>query len=1089
MACGERAAAPEVPPHPHTTSPQPDAALAPSGPVRLVPQVGFGDHAEIDAVDVSQDGRLALAASKSGGVEVWDLGSNLLVRALSATANQRVGLARFLGRGERVVTLSGADLVVVDVASGDTVGTLKVPDAGRGGPTQVAASADGAVVLAGYARELVVWQVEGFALRQRIALDRSLEAMALDREGKRALTAHREPDGSRIVVWDVATGRRGLEVPVREADVEGLAFGRDGKHALGWDNRAAILWDVTSGNERRRFEHQGSLRAAALSPDGRRVLGATTEGMFLWDAQSGARLRHMRSGSNFAAEVVFMPDGRRAVAGGSLEPMWINDLESGELERKLELGWGEGAESVALAAGGRALVASRNGLAVWDLHGLRLATMAGENFFRPSSMALTPDGKQALLAGHAAEFYPIEGGRGAGFRSGRMGVEAVALSLDGSRVATAGIMDREAVQVFAASGGDALWKSNFDDEETVDAIAFSPDGKELVTLHDDLLTVWDATSGTIARQTPLKQTKGVMTASPTSAAVAVCEEGRVSLRSIATGAVERTFATSAEARVLAFSRDGRSLAVAGAKGVEIFDAASGARRIGLSGSTGPVVSLGFSPDGRYLACGSSAGITRLHALEAKGQPAISLLTRGKEWLVYADDGYFDASPDGTGLLALVQGTRAYRPDQLAYRLNRPDILLRRMGLGSAVLVASLEGRHERRLRKAGVSSLALSQGLAVPEARIVSQSLRKKELVLDFECNDAHSEIARYHVFADGVAVYGMRGKAAPSGSKRRFRARETIALKHGDNAIEVSCVNRQGGESLRAHTVARREGTTKPAVYFLGFGVSRYRDRRLDLAYAHADAEALAQRFEKLKPGYRVHTKVYRDGEVTKANIRRAKSFLARAGVDDIVVLFIAGHGVHARDRARTYYFATHDVNVKKLSTTAADFELIEALLDGIGARRKLFLMDTCQSGEDSEGLSLMPGEGARGLRMRNVRALELEGGPAPRPRGGPKAWIDAPRFLDNDLRRRSGAVVLSSSRGNEPSFENDVAKHGVFTAALLEAFEPRRADRDFSRNLTIDELLRFVSQRVAEATGNRQHPVIDRDNPQLDLRLPIEP
>ena len=49
----------------------------------------------------------------------------------------------------------------------------------------------------------------------------------------------------------------------------------------------------------------------------------------------------------------------------------------------------------------------------------------------------------------------------------------------------------------------------------------------------------------------------------------------------------------------------------------------------------------------------------------------------------------------------------------------------------------------------------------------------------------------------------------------------------------------------------------------------------------------------------------------------------------------------VHDRDAEATYYYLTYDTKLADLKQTAANFDDIEALLQGIGPRKKLFLME----------------------------------------------------------------------------------------------------------------------------------------------------
>jgi uncharacterized caspase-like protein len=67
---------------------------------------------------------------------------------------------------------------------------------------------------------------------------------------------------------------------------------------------------------------------------------------------------------------------------------------------------------------------------------------------------------------------------------------------------------------------------------------------------------------------------------------------------------------------------------------------------------------------------------------------------------------------------------------------------------------------------------------------------------------------------------------------------------------------------------------------------------------------------------------------------------------------------------------------------------------------------------------------------------------------------------------------VIITASDANEVSVEKDELKHGVFTFYLLEGLRGK-ADYDGDGMITIDEIYRYVSTKVPQASGQDQHPV----------------
>jgi uncharacterized caspase-like protein len=78
---------------------------------------------------------------------------------------------------------------------------------------------------------------------------------------------------------------------------------------------------------------------------------------------------------------------------------------------------------------------------------------------------------------------------------------------------------------------------------------------------------------------------------------------------------------------------------------------------------------------------------------------------------------------------------------------------------------------------------------------------------------------------------------------------------------------------------------------------------------------------------------------------------------------------------------------------------------------------------------------------------------------------------FLER-LTEGKGKIILTASSANEVSVEKDELGHGVFTYYVIEGLKGR-ADIDRDGLITVDEIYRYVTEKVTSATGQEQHPV----------------
>ncbi|MCP4607068.1 MAG: hypothetical protein GY847_42235 [Proteobacteria bacterium] len=613
-----------------------------------------------------------------------------------------------------------------------------------------------------------------------------------------------------------------------------------------------------------------------------------------------------------------------------------------------------------------------------------------------------------------------------------------------------------------------------------DNLRLSPNGRFLLTEYNG----FDLERGIRThRESKFKPIGGEFL--PDGKHIIFINDGMVGMWEFATGKLVKLFVLDEKSpgvKKMKLSPDGSRIATwNGNSDYDVWDVKSGKRLFSYRNHRiGEASDFAFLKSNKHIVKTSSKGEIKVWNFEK--DKAVTLTCNGSDWLIYTDDGYFDASRRGGRQIALVDDLESYRIDQLAVRYNRPDIILSRMELGTPELIAHYKSLYEKRLRKLGLKEEQLKARFQkAPIAQILKAQKTGKHVDLSFEVSDNFSQLARVNVYVNDVPIFGSAGKAVTG---RHQVLEQRIELLNGKNQIEVSALNTLGVESLRDSYLVQHSTSAKGDLYYLGFGVSRYQDHQLNLKYASKDVVDLEQVFSKAGKHFKnIHTRVLTDEQVTKAAIVKSRDFLSAATVQDTVVLFVAGHGLYAEGGSE-YYYLTNEADLDNLEGSAVSFESIEGLLQTIAPRQKLLLLDTCQSGEmdSSYELAALNSANQQGLVSRGIQRVG-----ASRSTNQSFLAVDRSRYIYNDLFRRTGAIVFSSSRGTELSYERDDIQNGLFTEELITALTTPVADSDRNRAISTEELRRHVSKAVTKKTGGLQNPTVDRDNIAALFSFPV--
>lgn len=282
--------------------------------------------------------------------------------------------------------------------------------------------------------------------------------------------------------------------------------------------------------------------------------------------------------------------------------------------------------------------------------------------------------------------------------------------------------------------------------------------------------------------------------------------------------------------------------------------------------------------------------------------------------------------------------------------------------------------------------------------------------------------------FAEGAVTGGLL-------IRTNNRGRFGLAATHGGVANTIIETDEP--------PVVNQPNWYKPNLYVLSVGVSAYAHEPINLSFAHSDAEAVAERFEQLSGSLfrEVHTRVLSNDDATLAQIKQGIAWLEQEATQlDMILVFFSSHGM--LDHKGNLYLMPHDVRSDQLFATGLDIRALTEGMNGVPCK-KLVLLDACHSGQS--GHDLLTTAKAKGAHL-NQAVEEL-------------------------LNAEPGLTVMTSSSGNEFSYENPRWGHGAFTKALLEGLDGN-ADYNSDRIIHLAELNLFITQRVKDLTAGRQHP-----------------
>ncbi|MYF55683.1 WD40 repeat domain-containing protein [Candidatus Poribacteria bacterium] len=381
---------------------------------------------------------------------------------------------------------------------------------------------------------------------------------------------------------------------------------------------------------------KGDIEDIAISPDGKRLAVASRIGVWLYDTQTGDALSLFTGHESAVRSVAFSPDGVTVASGSGLgdhKSIRLWDTNTGE-HRMIYFGIRNDVGDLAFSPDGLLLVSGdRSGnVILWDMTtGERKHNLLG-NSEQVLEVVFSPDGKTVAIASldNDIHAWDVETGQPKHKYSGHTNrVYTIAFSHDGSNFASAGtdgtirFWDPETGQLKKTIPVPETGLPNKTipgQEKWIDSIAFSPDGKTLLSSsnYSESIRLWNVISGEQVKSLtpPNFGVAKVLYSANSDTVVCMNLSGNIHFLDFKTGTNKLSIkGHSSAVDVLAIALDSKTLASTNGAWVKLWDLETRRHKLTLKGHAEPGIaskhSLAFSADNRTVASADFDGIINL----------------------------------------------------------------------------------------------------------------------------------------------------------------------------------------------------------------------------------------------------------------------------------------------------------------------------------------------------------------------------------------------------------------------------------------------------------------------------------------------
>ncbi len=593
------------------------------------------------------------------------------------------------------------------------------------------------------------------------------------------------------------------------------------------------------------------------------------------------------------------------------------------------------------------------------------------------------------------------------------------------------------VIVWNVQSGEVISAINLK-EVSANRVRFSAnDAYLLLSKLDKTFELWEIDSRKMVRQF-IGHTDNIMfltTDDTNNQFLSAGKDGSAILWDYYSGLIKRKFKHKKGNIYTAIFHSNQIVTAGSDRNIHFWDSFSGKPLSQLKGHQTEITSLNISSNGKLLVSGDLDGVIKFWDMETKEEFFEYIQIGEKDFMVKTRDGYFYATEGAERNIHFVDKLKVYGSDQFFDEFYRPDLIPKAFEVNNNTRNKTMQGM----LHDAPPPSLKI--------IGIRANNHRFADLFITVTDNGGGSDDLQ--LFHNGKSnPLNEKNLIVFKKKKKEVTYKYKASLVAGHNLFMVKAKSTANIGSMPA-TVDLMSKSKKPSgkCYVLSIGINNYKNAKMKLNYAKADAEtfadAIQQSTQKIFSSIEVHT-IY-DKKATRVNILRKLTELSKKiTMNDVFILYYAGHGSVVEEKF--YFIPTESVRLydsESLVKTAIEATELQTYLEQIKALKQVIVMDACQSGQSVELLA------QRGAIEEKAIA---------------------------QLSRSAGIHVLASAGSEQFASEFSSLGHGLFTYALLKGLSGEADGSPLDGKITIYELKSYLDDQVPELSiqhkGRPQYP-----------------